>query len=211
MKRALTTAVLVSVCAFGSNSADASNLLMNSSFEEPLLSPNTSSVVVPALWTATSPPSLHNGVPGAGFPSPQDGQQSIAMGVEGNGSPNAITQGFAVSNASLFRLSWYDNTLEASDGTSPYTVLVNDASNQEVASATYDAFNGTLGWENQVLDLQLGIGNYSVTFRPDTPSGALVTFVDNVSLSAIPEPTSMVLAFIMLVTSLSVGRHLSCH
>lgn len=173
-------------------SGHAQNLLLNGSFESPVLPPNNGSITTPDLWQpATSAPSLLNGVFAPGYPAPQDGQQYIALGVEGDGTPDGVSQAFTITNAGAYVLSWFDSTPLGFGMTSPYSVSVFNSAAQTVAVRNLDAYRGTLEWVSHSIQLSLSSGAYTLQFRAEPPIGHVGAAIDNVSLTRSCPPASI--------------------
>src|SRR6185503_6940747 len=101
----------------------AQNLLLNGSFEFPVLPPNTAQITVPTSWESAVLPSLENGVPTPGYQPPQDGQQWIALGVEGTGLGTQSHRHSPLRTGGTYLLTWFDSTPVGLAGptTSPYS------------------------------------------------------------------------------------------
>jgi len=187
-----TTLTTIAVCTALGLSAQAQNLLLNGSFESPVLSPNNGSISAPDLWQlATASPSLLNGVFAPGYPAPQDGQQYIALGVEADGTPDGVSQAFAITNAGPYVLTWFDSTPLGFSTTSPYSVSVFNSDAQAVAVRNLDAYHGTTNWVSHSMQLTLSSDTYTLVLRAEPPIGHVGSALDNVSLTRSCPPASI--------------------
>ena len=135
MHRTTITTVVAWLIGMGAIKADG-NLLDNGSFENPALEANSSALATPNSWTQESgDTSLHNGMPGSGFPAPQDGQQYISLGFRPD-EPDSISQLFTVVDPGTHFVRWFDTTL-VGFGDSPYSVIVLNSLAQELAGLRF--------------------------------------------------------------------------
>lgn len=101
-KTAITT---LAICGIFASSALAQNLLLNGSFESPLIPSNTFQTGTPNDWTSGGPigyifngvPANDTGLPGS-WPGPEDGLQYVDIG---DNSAQSLSQTFTVSSAVL--------------------------------------------------------------------------------------------------------------
>jgi hypothetical protein len=160
------------------------NILINGSFEDPVLPANTGAYIVPTGWMwapgLASAPALAGGMFTAGsaqYGPAEDGRQWLGIGSAGDGS---LSQLVTVTTAGNYQLTWYATVGNEgqSSGTSPYEVSLGTNGGQFDAGTS---LGGT--WEPQShLLSNLAAGQYTLTFTPETPQGGFATIIDNVSL-----------------------------
>jgi hypothetical protein len=171
--------------------AHAQNLLLNGSFETPIISANSSLLTPPTSWEGNA--FIVNGDFSTRWPLAQHGQQYAGLG-----NPSAsLSQAFTVGRAGNYVLRWYDSTeFNGPGNTSPYTVSVTDGSTTTVASVSLDANALALReWTQRSLPLTLAQGDYTVRFQGQVPMNGPPSLLDNVSL--VPEPPTFVLLLTM--------------
>lgn len=159
------------------------NLILNGSFEGPNIAPNTSSFATPDDWIGG-----YNiftaGVGGA--PAPQHGAQYENIGY---GVYLELSQTFNLVNAGSYLLTWYDSS--GNDGNT-YDVLINGVSfNSYTDPLTTDVWN----FRQEILSL--AAGDNTLTFRGT--SLFKDTYLDNVSLTVVPEPSTYIAGALLLL------------
>ena len=184
MKKTKTAITTMATCAIFTSSALAQNLLLDGSFESPVIPANTYQYnLTPDFWTITDITYMFNGsvYNGSYWPLAQDGQQYFNLG---NGS---ISQNFAVSTPGQFNLSFYDNAL----GVPGLNVTLENSSFQTVASSTLTLTAGD--WQEVTIPLDLTADTYTLTFSAQNIAGSWDPLIDNVSITTVPEPSSALL------------------
>ena len=172
-------------------SAPAQNLLLNGSFEAPVVASNAVVGTTPEFWTSggTTPARasfIHSGNSGDSsvWPLPKDGQQ---FGDMSNEAGTTMSQTFSIANQGNYVLSWFDNAGHAGGlATSPYsTVILAGAS--IVATHDYDAYHPTFGvWMARSIQLTLTPGTYTLRFRSEGVYNGLDSLIDKVALEQLP-------------------------
>ncbi|MGD0350930.1 MAG: hypothetical protein ABSB84_11560 [Verrucomicrobiota bacterium] len=162
------------------------NLILNGSFESPVIPANTYQLATPTYWSWSGLTSgyIFNGnvlESGATWPLPQDGQQFVDIG---NQSVLTLSQEFTITNQGVYVLSWYDSTGQSGGMTgAPYSVtVINTGTVQTVASNSFYAYNPTSAWVARSIQLNLSSATYTLQFQSETYSDSLDTLIDNVSL-----------------------------
>jgi hypothetical protein len=190
--------IFLIVVALQQSSSSAQNLIANGSFEAPVVASNTVQLATPTSWAGGPFGVILNGT-NPSFPTPQDGQQHAAVATS-----ESLSQGFAISSAALYTLRWYDHSgFEPGGPTSAiYSANILDSTSQVVATASHEAFHPG-NWAERSLGVNLTPGNYTLSFNMSgsTPGG-LSAHIDNVSLTAIPEPPAISL---LLAAGLAVA------
>jgi hypothetical protein len=175
-RRGVLPAAAAAVLALYPLSASAQNLILNGSFEDPVVAPDSINLgVTPTGWTGGA--FLFNGSP-AGWPAPQDGNQYEDIGFAPLWS---LSQTFMVTNPGQYLLTWYDN------GSSGYSVDVTVTGNPT------QSFGGTAGvwaWSAHALEVTLAAGENTLTFSGNSPSVHADALIDDVRLTSVPEPAT---------------------
>jgi hypothetical protein len=186
--------IAFAACAFIALSAQGQSLILNGSFESPAIAANSYQHATPTSWSWGSSAgwifsgSVFDPNEGSYWPSPQNGLQFVDIG---NVSSFTLFQSFTVADQGEYQLAWYDNA-HSHGLTSPYSVSVFDSSLQPVASVNLDAAHGGV-WQNRTLPLNLASGNYRLTFMARGVTRGYDTLLDNISITAVPEPSIWVL------------------
>jgi hypothetical protein len=164
--------------------AATTNLVVNGSFEAPVVAANTFSLVVPFGWTWTpgleSAPILLSGsfsYEGAGFGPAEDGQQYLGLVWAGDGS---LSQVVTVPVPGNYQLTWYATVGAEGQSSSPSTYNVSFGN----IGGEFDAGTSLgLSWvSNSLVLTNLAAGQYTLTFTPEAPQGGFNSIIDNVSL-----------------------------
>jgi hypothetical protein len=167
------------------------DLLQNGSFESPAIPANSKASITPDSWYWT-------GSVGAGWvfndpvyistlPLAEDGSQYVDIGFNGIWT---LSQSFTVSSPGAYDLTWYDNTAINPPGPSLYGVKIRDDLAQIIVNQTFDAAHAG-AWQQVELPLTLSSGTYTLTFSGN--SSGYDSLIDNVSLTSVPEPSSLAL------------------
>lgn len=186
------------------------NLILNGSFEDnpPTVLPGNGTI--PNSWTFGANGNVgylfHSDVPFPWNPYTAPGAEAGHQYELLQYSDTWLQQSFHVGTAGAYELTWFDNALYAGDSAATpmqYRVYVYDSLNNLVASATEGPYSGSTTWNARSLSMNLGTGNYMLSFRNDlftTGNGYYVT-LDNVSLDAapVPEPTTMIAGALLLL------------
>ena len=172
MKRNLITVV---TCAVIGISAQAQNLLVNGSFESPVISVISSTP--PTGWVFGNSCVLFNGSY-SGFPLPTNGNQYVDFGIN---SSFSVARTFTVTNSGDYALTWVDNAHNQFGPATPYAVqILSTPGNSSVFSVTLSPSLDV--WVSRSNSVTLVAGQYIISFTP-TQSGA-DRLLDNVSLVA---------------------------
>ncbi|TWT47108.1 hypothetical protein Pla22_52620 [Rubripirellula amarantea] len=185
--------LFVTLVALAFVSEIRADIITNGSFEEPSITANTSTILTPAFWTTEgTSPALHNGFPTNGFPGAQQGDQYLGMGVAGGGIPNGISQIISIPTAGTYQFTWFDTTLVGFGTSSPYDIRILDLSDNLIASDSFEAYTGTTVWNPRSFEVNLLSDDFTLEVIPTGPSGRVATFFDNISVTAVPEPDSLI-------------------
>ena len=194
--------------------ARSQNLLLNGSFESPIIPTNSFGYETPTYWSWSggSRGYIFNGnVPiGSGgspaeWPLPQDGQQFVDIG---NQPIFALSQNFTVTNQGGYILSWYDNTGQFAGTTgSQYSVTIITATTQTVTNKSFDAYNPISAWLVRSIQLQLSPATYRLQFQAAGVGNGLDTLIDNVTLVPAGPLVSLVQAVTPSFANLIVGTN----
>jgi len=174
--------LLVAACFICLSAVTASaNLVLNGSFELPVLTQNTQINAVPDSWNTTGPASWIFSYPGLA----QSGTQYYDLG---NSSAYNLSQSIMVTTAGTYTLGWFSKQISST--TAPFTVsFEGDSVN---ASQTFTPINS---WRADSLgDLSLVAGTYTLTFTSGYAGGYDTVFIDNVTLtstSPVPIPAAV--------------------
>ena len=204
---------------FCASPAFATNLLTNGSFEDSILVPNDT--FTNGLFTGTKNGDITGWTTvgtaefpgywyfnnGSQFGTAQDGQRFIEL--ENVSSLGPVSQSFAVTKNTTYEVSfWSGIRADGANGqdtiTAAITVAAVSASGIVSSTATGLTPIGTgatpAGWQQ-----------FSYSFTPNSDTTATLTFsnsggygcIDNASVSAIPEPSTIVLLGVSLVSLLA--------
>jgi hypothetical protein len=177
----------------------AQNLILNGGFENPTVAPNTFGDFDPLPWYRVG--SINGDIGGVirgngGFsdwPLPHEGSQQYVMGSDGQG----LFQQFTVESPGLYHVQWWvtpELSTPPDFGLLPYAVRVSDSGGAVTGGGQFDAFDDyqSLKWE---FDLSLSSGEYKLQFE-GTGTVAPGIFLDDVSITAVPEPTATALVLV---------------
>jgi hypothetical protein len=186
------------------------NLILNGSFEDnaPTVLPGNGTI--PNSWTFANGSGgylIHSDVPFNWFPYTGPGAEAGHQYEYLQYFDTRLQQSFHVGTAGAYELTWLDNALSAGASAAPpmqYRVYVYDSLNNIVASATEGPYSGSPMWNARSLAMNLGTGDYVLSFRNDLYTSASIGYyvtVDNVNLdvSAVPEPTTMIAGVLLLL------------
>lgn len=176
--------------------APAQAAILNGSFEVPVIPTNDKSNTTPDHWVGNSAVYTINGII-SGFPVAQEGIQYAAIGNNGS-QVGQISQTFSTSFADVYSIKWYDSTgYDGVSGNSPYSMSLLTSGGDVVITQNFDALTTPNGsWTGRALDVNLGIGDYTLVFTTLQAPHGNSTMLDNVSLtSAVPEPSTTTVIF----------------
>jgi hypothetical protein len=170
-------------------SQQAQDLILNGSFELPVVSANTFQSATPTFWSwggGTSGVMFHGSVPSgyggfaAYWPPPENEQQFVDIGPNSYGP---LSQTFTVTNQGTYELNWFDSAGQSGGlKTAPYSVTIVTGAMQTVASNSFDAYNATSDWVERSILLTLSPGTYTLKFVGLNAYGGLNALIDNVTL-----------------------------
>jgi hypothetical protein len=204
MKPVIT--LLVSAIAFAASSTPVqANLIVNGSFENPAIAPNSfiTPVSIPG-WTGSPVLEIQsNSVLGAGNVA-QDGVQYAELNPF---TPSALSQDISgLQVGGQYLLTFY---YSARPGTGANTAMATFEGNAAIPLAA--------GPVNQITWMQFSQlvtitdSTSTLTFQGLTPDGSVGNLIDNVSLvqvSAIPEPATLAVFGLMAVGAFGARRRL---
>ena len=196
MKNTLITFASVAALA---GAVNAQNLITNGSFEVDTQADNSiTQNFTPANWTVTGNIVLNN--PRDPFlvwhpDTTTDGNNNILLNGDGTGA--TITQNLTNLSAN-FGILTFDWEAEDHDlhvgigGAVSNTVTSLEVFINGVSVQTYSANNIGLDWQSESLAIPLNIGSNTIQFS-DASTGLMSPFLDNISVVAVPEPSSTAL------------------
>ena len=171
-------------------------LILNGSFESPgLLLHQAVIAPINAIWTFTRPSGIINPpgepIPGqgdyAGYPAPDGAQYGFIQA--GLGQRGTISQQIVLPDSGQYRLTFmeagrpHQNFTLPTGGDQSYAITIGATNIATLASTSGEQFT------SRTVDFTATAGTYALTFAA---LGALnqdnTTFIDNVVLTAIPEP-----------------------
>jgi hypothetical protein len=203
MKNTTLLTPVVAVVFASLSGALGQNLISNGSFEQPAFStPNTFVYALPTDWIqnadANSLPAIFRGTY-PGWPSPEEGSQFLDIGNTA-GNSAGVHQTFTVMVAGTYELTWFDNAAIGN----PHTYSVS------LGGTTVDVAGevGSSVWTEHELPVTLS-GSATLTFSPIP--GGVDTLLDNVSVTAIPEPATYAWAGAIGLLGLALGRRYVGH
>jgi hypothetical protein len=132
----------------------------------------------------------------ASFDLPQQGQQYVSIATS-----QSLSTPFTVATGSQYLLHWFDGIGNESPqpASATYAVSILSASSQVVTNSTFDAAHAQ-DWVERSLNVNLVPGNYTLTYaRSGAEPGGFSGNIDNVSLSTVPEPSSLALMFVGVI------------
>jgi len=169
--------ITVVTCAVIGISAQAQNLLVNGSFESPVIGQNSLSGTPPTGWVFGNSCVLFNGS-FSSFPLPANGNQYVDFGIN---SGFSVSRTFTVTNSGDYALTWVDNAHNQFGPATPYAVqILSTPGNSSVFSVTLTPSLDV--WVSRSNSVTLVAGQYIISFTP-TQSGA-DRLLDNVALVA---------------------------
>jgi PEP-CTERM motif len=162
------------------SAAAAQNLVIGGDFESPVISPPYRRDVTPTGWTGTGD-LVVQGYDGA--VSSGNGNQWFDLNPNGNAG-TGISQSISLNAGMTYNFSFLYN----GDGVSTTTIAVTIGSflSGNISTAALNVYGGT-PWQRLAATFDALVGGpAALTFMPNgTLSG---NFIDNVQVSAIPEP-----------------------
>jgi len=200
-----TQLIAVTLWACIGFSALAQNLIVNGSFELPD-DGQTHSYLTPDSWQST------NGMTGQpviyfDVNYSQDGKQYIAIGTEGTGIHNNLSQSFTVTNAGSFLLTWFDQ-IPAAYGPqqSIYSVTLFDSSNSIITNNILNAYHPSPGWKSESTQFVLAGGTYTLRFQGLVAPGGVGSLLDNVSVIQTEDNSDLATSIFSAVSICWPGR-----
>jgi hypothetical protein len=170
--------IVLAACMALGLSTKADNLLLNGSFELPLIQSNVVSTTVPASWIGSNV-FIVNGDYSALYPRPKDGRQYAGLA-----HASALLQSVTINLSGTYILSWFDSSEYNGPGLlSPYTVIVSNCVGGVISSTDFDA-NPTAFrlWTPHQISMVLVPGTYTICFAGRTEIFAETSQIDNVAL-----------------------------
>jgi len=189
---------LAIVAGFAANPAHASvNLLSNGSFEDPLVSGGFNTINTGGTmgaWTVTDASIDHIG----NYWQAEDGNQSVDL--SGN-APGTIAQTVSTTAGQQYELSfWMAGNTDGGATVKSLAALING---NTLANTTFDTTgksHGDMGWVEYTYDFVSTGGPTTVSFASTEAGGSPYgAALDNVSLKAVPEASTVILFGLMLV------------
>lgn len=201
----LAVGCLTSCVVFTSNA----NLILNGSFEDNSPTALPGNGTIPNSWTFPNGVGylMHSDVPFSWNPFTAPGAAAGHQYELLQYFDTRLQQSFHVGTAGDYELTWSDNALyNGPVAQMQYRVYVYDSLNNLVASATEGPYSGSTTWNARSLSMNLGTGNYVLSFRNDLYTSGSIGYyatVDNVSLdaAAVPEPTTIIAGVLLLLPS----------
>ena len=160
----LVACILLLLALASPDPAAAANLLLNGSFESPVVPANTYIKATPTSWQGSNNPNMANGNIGSIWPLAEDGQQYVILGVYGNGAASAISQAFTITNAGVYQLAWFDSAAHEGVTTAPYSLTVSNGVAPAILNTNLDAYHVATGWMSNSVQLTLTAGSYTLQF-----------------------------------------------
>jgi hypothetical protein len=186
MNNSLSKRVAMSVLAATVGTAHAQlcrqELLVNGSFESPVIANNTAQQIAPTGWTwETDFWFVFRGSPAPIWPVAHTGEQYADIG---NFFVYRLKQGFTLTHPSRVWVTWYDNV--AAGFSTSYDVAI-FREPEDVIVYYYDfGFSSGGGWQQDSISggtpVVLPAGSYSLVFLADSLSGNGDTLIDTVSI-----------------------------
>jgi hypothetical protein len=195
------TGLTMVILVLGAGHATAGNILINGNFSQPDAAtlPNDGSVYKfinagdPSLtgWTVSNG-SVETDLTAVTFGTPTASGNPQNLDLDGN-SAGTITQSFATSVGQTYSLSFYYSDNPYGPGAAA-TVSVSDSSLTPLSITHSDATYGALDWQH-IQETFTATSTFStLTFASnDSLSGTTGILLDGVSVSAVPEPSSLTL------------------
>jgi hypothetical protein len=167
--------------------ASASNIIVNGSFEQPILPPNSFTIqpTIPGWYNRLNQgiEVQSNSVLGPGNVA-QDGTQYAELNPN---NPTALDQDVPTTTGAYQLSFWYSSR----PGTGADTFSVSFGGNL-IATITAPPVS-TVTWTNFTTLVYANSSTSTLEFLGITPSGSEGTLVDNASLQPVPEPSSFAL------------------
>lgn len=208
-----TTIVTLIASAIMAVAARGQNLILNGSFEQPVVTSNTYQTATPTSWNWSGGTSgyIFNGNVPSGFngyvadwPPPQDGQQFADIGPSSYGP---LSQAFTITHQGDYVLNWFNNTGHSGGlTTSPYYVAITNGAVQTVVSNRFDAYNATNAWMGHSIRMTLNPGTYALQFCGLDVFGYIDALIDNVSLEQLPDDDLVATIHVSAVDICWLGR-----
>jgi hypothetical protein len=219
---------LMIALTFGTATAQA-DLIVNGSFESPAVPPNPGFVQFAAGSLAISDwqvvgqdvLSLHTTYSEIGSPfftgmvqfNSQDGNSALDLtgGGNTNSSTNGVRQTIATVAGTTYLLEFYVGRAQSNNGSSLYqTPATLDLSIDGGARTGFTNSNsvapGFVGWQKFSTSFNAIGTSTTIEFLNGTPATTNYLGLDNVSLSAIPEPAGLSLVGLAAISVIGFGR-----
>jgi hypothetical protein len=184
--------------------------IVNGDFESPAIADRTYQAVAPSSWSGGAllmNPNAAGGFSGNPFtwPQAQSGQQYDDIG---NSASSSISQAFTIVASATYKFTWHDSTaLNITPGfqTAPFSIsLLNGF--QPVLSQSFDSYH-VVTWQLRAVSQALTPGTYTLTFSSLNMPNRTDTLIDNVVITPVPEPSSILITLCGVV-GLCLHRHL---
>ncbi|HLP84739.1 MAG TPA: hypothetical protein VK157_10355 [Phycisphaerales bacterium] len=184
LRSAVSTLALAGIVSSASAQLCRPELLVNGSFEFPVVPANTALPIAPDNWSWQSAVGfVFRGSPAPIWPLAQSGQQYADIG---NDTQYRLRQNFTVPHRARMSFTWYDSA--ASGFVSAYDVFIYNNATEEYPFYYDFGFVNSSTWKfvdaNGGQPFLLEAGSYRVEFVGNAiPNDYADTLIDNVSLS----------------------------
>jgi choice-of-anchor C domain-containing protein len=206
-KRAWFVAACLASCCYPTTATGLTDVIVNGGFESPAAS-GFATFIAPGSFLGWTVASGGVDIVASNFYAPASGVQSLDLNSVTSGS---VFQNITTTVGQPYLLSFSlaanplpDNPAFASPAIKQVDVLWNGA---VLGTFTPDATGRTatnVGWQQHAFAV-IGVGRNRVTFTSLT-GGSAGPAIDNVSLTAVPEPSSVSLAWLALASGRAACR-----
>jgi hypothetical protein len=191
------------------------DLIVNGGFEDPVLNPAEIRLFTPgqlvgsAGWTVLGDSGTNIYVIQTTYAEPwnnisgynaQEGLNSVDLSGDNNQGPSAgIRQTVSTVQGQQYALSFYVGSATRTDGPGggfgPATADLSIDGGARISFTNSDSTSGFVNWKQFTYEFTAASNSTTIDFLNGTPIGTSVeTGLDNVSLTAVPEPSSLMLA-----------------